>query len=162
MAGISTWYPPARRSWYGGASSRRHTARMIIFSRCWVATFKTSGRRSPRCYLNVSVGRGGNFAHHKTPAKFEAEGETDPKFPNLLHWRRRQAPDLSREFGGEPEGRGPARLATTYAPPKAEWRRLGQRALFADHVRTRRKETYERCYHRGYVGETVTQSPRWR
>jgi hypothetical protein len=32
--------------------------------------------------------------------------EADPKFQNLLHWRRHQAPDLSREFGGEPEGRG--------------------------------------------------------
>ena len=30
----------------------------------------------------------------------------DPKFPNLLHWRMHQAPDLSYGFGGGPEGAG--------------------------------------------------------
>jgi hypothetical protein len=42
---------------------------------------------------------------------------------------------------GWPGGAALVRLATTWAPRMA---RLGQRALFADHVRTRRKETSER------------------
>jgi hypothetical protein len=50
--------------------------------------------------------------------------EADPTFPNLLHWRRHQAPGLCCGFGGGPEAMGPARLATTNAPPKAEWRGL--------------------------------------
>jgi hypothetical protein len=85
---------------------------------------------------------------HRSPTKLEAGSprsvgglESDPKFQNPLHWRRHQAPGLSVAFGGRPEGMG-----------RQGWRRctrhlltrLGQRALFADHVRTRRKETNER------------------